>query len=155
MRENDVWLGEFQVGDYYVSDTYEVTEEEIITFAKQYDPQYFHTDPEQAKDSFFKGLASSGWLTGSIMMKLQVACNPFGFDLIGLEVNLEWPSPTRPGDILHIITEITDIKLSRSKPNQGIVSIKTTTKNQHGDIRMIMNNKILGFKRPNKTDKGR
>lgn len=46
MKKNDVWLGEFEVGDFYVSDTYEVTEEEIIEFAHKYDPQYFHTDPE-------------------------------------------------------------------------------------------------------------
>lgn len=148
MKKKDVWLGECEVGDFYVSDTYEVTEEEIIRFAKQYDPQYFHTDIEKAKDSFFKGLASSGWLTGSIMMKLQVESNPFGFGLVGVEVKLEWPTPTRPGDVLHIRTEILDIKMSKSKPNQGIMTIETITKNQDGETRMIMINKILGFTRP-------
>ncbi|MGP6140518.1 MaoC family dehydratase [Jeotgalibaca sp. A127] len=148
MKDTDVWLGECEVGDYYVSDTYEVTEEEIITFAKQYDPQHFHLDAEKAKDSFFKGLASSGWLTAGIMMKLQVESNPFGFDLVGVEVKLEWPSPTRPGDILQIRTEILDIKMSRSKPEQGILTVETITKNQDGEIRMVMQNKILGFVRP-------
>lgn len=148
MKDNAIWLDECAIGDVYVSDTYTVTEEEIITFAKQYDPQYFHTDPEKAKDSFFKGLASSGWLTAGIMMKLQVTSNPFGFDLVGVEVKLEWPSPTRAGDILQIRTEIKDIKMSRSKPNQGILTVETITKNQEGDVRMIMQNKILGFTRP-------
>ena len=100
MEKKDVWLGEFEVGDFYVSDTYKVTEEEIIEFAQKYDPQYFHTNPEQAKDSFFDGLASSGWMTAGITMKLQVESHPFGFDLVGIEVNLEWPSPTCAGDIL-------------------------------------------------------
>lgn len=148
MKAKDIWLGECQVGDYYVSDTYEVTEEEIIAFAKQYDPQTFHIDPIKAKDSFFKGLAASGWLTGSVMMKLQVASNPFGFGLVGVEVSLEWPSPTRTGDILQIRTEIKDIKMSRSKPNRGILSMETITTNQHGEVRMVMQNKILGFTRP-------
>lgn len=80
MKEKDVWLGEFEIGDYYISGTYEVTEEEIIEFAKKYDPQYFHTDPEKAKDSFFGGLTSSGWLTGGITMRLQVDTSPFAFD---------------------------------------------------------------------------
>ena len=148
MKDNAIWLGECEVGDSYFSDTYEVTEEEIIAFAKQYDPQYFHTDPEKAKDSFFKGLASSGWLTAAIMMKLQVASNPFGFDLVGVEVKLEWPSPTRAGDILQIRTEIKDIKMSRSKPNQGILTVETITTNQKDEVRMVMQNKILGFTRP-------
>ena len=148
MKDNAIWLDECAVGDAYVSGTYEVTEEEIIAFAKQYDPQYFHTDPAKAKDSFFKGLASSGWLTAGIMMKLQVASNPFGFALVGVEVQLEWPSPTRAGDILHIRTEIKDIKMSRSKPNQGILTVETITKNQKDEVRMVMQNKILGFTRP-------
>lgn len=148
MQKNDVWIGEFEIGDFYVSDTYEVTEEEIIEFAHKYDPQYFHTDPKQAEDSFFKGLASSGWMTAGISMKLQVKSHPFGFDLVGIEVNLEWPSPTRAGDILQIKTEILDITMSRSKPNQGIIEIETVTTNQDGDVRMVMQNKILGFKRP-------
>lgn len=148
MEDKDVWIGEFEIGDFYTSDTYEVTEEEIIEFAEKYDPQYFHTDPEKAKDSFFDGLASSGWMTAAISMKLQVDSHPFGFDLIGIEVDLEWPSPTRVGDVLQIKTEIKDLKMSRSKPNQGIIKIETVTKNQHDEVRMVMQNKILGFIRP-------
>lgn len=152
MEKKDVWLGEFEVGDSYVSDTYKVTEEEIIEFAQKYDPQYFHTNPEQAKDSFFEGLASSGWMTAGITMKLQVESHPFGFDLVGIEVNLEWPSPTRAGDILQIRTEVLDIKMSKSKPNQGILEVETTTTNQDGEVRMVMQNKILGFKRPEEKE---
>lgn len=148
MKENDVWLGEFEVGDFYESATYEITEEEIIEFAQKYDPQYFHTDPEKAKDSFFEGLASSGWMTAGVSMKLQVETSPFAFDLVGIEVNLEWPSPTRAGDILKIRTEVKDINMSKSKPNQGIITIETVTTNQEDEVRMVMENKILGFKRP-------
>lgn len=148
MKKKDLWLGEFEIGDTYISDTYQVTEEEIVEFAHKYDPQYFHMDSEKAKESFFKGLASSGWMTAGITMKLQVESHPFGFDLVGIEVDLEWPSPTRPGDILQIETTISDITISRSKPNQGIIQIETVTTNQEGEVRMVMQNKILGFKRP-------
>ena len=148
MKKKDVWLGEFAIGDYYISDTYEVTEEEIIEFAEKYDPQYFHTNPEKAKDSFFGGLASSGWMTAGITMRLQVETSPFAFDLVGLGVEINWPSPTLPGDLLKIRTEVTDIKISESKPNQGIISIETITTNQDDEVKMVMQNKILGFKRP-------
>lgn len=148
MKKKDVWLGEFEIGDYYISDTYEVTEEEIIEFAEKYDPQYFHTNPEKAKDSFFGGLASSGWMTAGITMRLQVETSPFAFDLVGLGVEINWPSPTLPGDLLKIRTEVTDIKISESKPNQGIISIETITTNQDDEVKMVMQNKILGFKRP-------
>lgn len=147
-EKKDVWLGEFEIGDYYISDTYEVTEEEIIEFAEKYDPQYFHTNPEKAKDSFFGGLASSGWMTAGITMRLQVETSPFAFDLVGLGVEINWPSPTLPGDLLKIRTEVTDIKISESKPNQGIISIETITTNQDDEVKMVMQNKILGFKRP-------
>lgn len=144
----NLWIDDLKIGDYFVSDTYEVTQEEIIEFASKYDPQYFHLDPEKAKDSFFKGLASSGWLTAGITMKLQVQSHPFAFHLIGIESKQEWPSPTRAGDILHIRTEIKGIKMSRSKPQQGIIDIETITRNQDGEIRQIMTNKLLGFKKP-------
>ena len=147
MKKNDVWLGEFEIGDYYISDTYEVTEKEIIEFAEKYDPQYFHTDPEKAKDSFFGRLASSGWMTAGITMKLQVETSPFAFDLVGLGVEIKWPLPTLPGDLLKIRTEVTDIKISESKPNQGIISIETITTNQDDEVKMVLQNKILGFKR--------
>lgn len=81
-------------------------------------------------------------------MRLQVETSPFGFDLVGIEVNLEWASPTRAGDILQIRTEVEDVKMSKSKPNQGIITIETVTTNQEDEVRMVMENKILGFKRP-------
>lgn len=87
-------------------------------------------------------------MTAGISMRLQVETSPFGFDLVGIEVNLEWPSPTRAGDILQIRTEVKDVKMSKSKPNQGIITIETVTTNQEDEVRMVMENKILGFKRP-------
>ena len=72
-----LYLDDLTIGDIFVNnDSYEVTEEEIIAFAKQYDPQVFHTDPEKAKETFFNGLASSGWLTAAISMNLTAKAFP-------------------------------------------------------------------------------
>lgn len=153
MNAKDVWIGDFEIGDSFQSQTYEVTEDEIIEFGKKYDPQPFHIDPERAKNSFFGGLAASGWLTVGISMRLLMESHPFGFDMVGIENKLKWPSPTRPGDILRINTEIHDLKMSRSKPNRGVITLKVTTRNQEDEVRMVMLNKIIGYIRPEESKK--
>lgn len=144
-----LYLDDLTIGDIFVNnDSYEVTEEEIIAFAKQYDPQVFHTDPEKAKETFFNGLASSGWLTAAISMHLTAKAFPIAEGLIGANVDLKWPSATRVGDELTIVITIVDIIPSKSKPQQGIVTYETVTKNQHQEIRQICRANILVFRRP-------
>ena len=144
-----LYLDDLTIGDIFVNnDSYEVTEEEIIAFAKQYDPQVFHTDPEKAKETFFNGLASSGWLTAAISMRLTTQTFPIAEGLIGVNVDLKWPSATRVGDELTIVITIVDIIPSKSKPQQGIVTYETVTKNQHQEIRQICRANILVFRRP-------
>ncbi len=124
-----------------------MSQKEIIDFASKYDPQYFHLDSEKAQDSFFNGLAASGWNTASITMNLMVNSFNLAEGLIGAGVKLNWPTATRPEDILIAKSTITDIKYSKSKPNQGIVYLETITKNQNDEIRVIINSKIVCFKR--------
>lgn len=144
-----LYLDDLTIGDIFVNnDSYEVTEEEIIAFAKQYDPQVFHTDPEKAKETFFNGLASSGWLTAAISMNLTAKAFPIAEGLIGANADLKWPSATRVGDELTIVITIVDIIPSKSKPQQGIVTYETVTKNQHQEIRQICLANILVFRRP-------
>lgn len=143
-----LYLDDLTVGDIFESkQDYELTQEEIITFAKQYDPQFFHTDPEAAQDSFFKGLASSGWLTAAASMRLTVLSFPLADGLIGAGVDIKWPTASRVGDLLKVTITITDIKPSKSKPNQGIVSYETVTTNQDGDVRQVLNARVLAFKK--------
>lgn len=143
-----LYLDDLTVGDVFESSQdYEITEEEIISFAKQYDPQVFHLEVEEAKETFFQGLAGSGWLTAAVSMRLTVLSLPLADGLIGAGVDLKWPSPTRAGDLLSVTITITDIRPSKSKPQQGIVSYETITKNQHGDIRQVTNARVLAFKK--------
>ncbi|MEV4127272.1 MaoC family dehydratase [Nocardia sp. NPDC049707] len=144
-----LWLGDIEVGNTYRSDSYTVTAEEIIDFARRYDPQPFHLGEATAAGTVFDGLASSGWHTAAITMRLLVTGGlPIAHGIIGLGIELAWPTPTRPGDILHVELVITDIRISRSIPDRGIVTAEYDTRNEHGEIRQHTTAKIMVFARP-------
>jgi len=129
---SEIFLEDLKQGQIFSSGTIRVEGEEITAFARQYDPQPFHLDETAAKNTFFRGLAASGWHTAALTMKLLVESDfkPAG-GLIGASLEeLRWPRPVRPGDELKINVEILEIRSSRSKPHQGIAKIKTTTLNQ-------------------------
>ena len=142
------YFEDLYVGERFISEEYEMTEERIIAFAEHYDPQVFHLDHEQAKETFFEGLAASGWHTGSVTMRLMAQTLPIATGVIGGGVDLRWLSPTRPGDILHIEVEVIALAESRSKPDRGTVQIHVETKNQYGDLRQTIDTRLLVFKRP-------
>jgi acyl dehydratase len=144
-----LYLDDLRVGQRFTSARYRIEEAEIVEFAKQYDPQPFHLDEIAAKASVFQGLAASGWHTAAVAMRLLVTSGPpFANGIIGFGGEIAWPKPTRPGDILHIESEIVDITPSRSKPNQGTVTLKGTTLNQNGEVVYILTAKLLVPRRP-------
>jgi acyl dehydratase len=148
MTQDLLYLDDMQVGQKFTSATYEMTTERIKTFAAEFDPQPFHLDEAAAQASVFRGLAASGWHTAAVAMRLLVTGGlPFAAGAVGLGGEIEWPRPTRPGDILHVEFEIVEIVPSRSKPNQGIVRVRSTTLNQNGEPVQIFTAKILAFKR--------
>jgi acyl dehydratase len=121
----------------------------IKAFAAQFDPQLFHLDEAAAQASVFQGLAASGWHTAAVAMRLLVTGGlPFASGSIGLGGEIEWPRPTRPGDLLHVDSEIIEILPSRSKPNQGIVRVRSMVLNQKNEAVQVFTAKILAFKRP-------
>lgn len=120
-----------------------VTEADIIAYARQFDPQPFHTDPAAAKDSRFAGLAASGWHTAAMTMSLLVPQLPVAGGIIGGQAELQWPAPTRPGDTLRIACEVLEARPSRSKPEQGTVKLKTTTTNQRGEAVQVFVGTII------------
>lgn len=138
------------VGGVYRSATIDVTEQEAIAFASRYDPQPFHTDASAAKQSVFGGLVTSGWLTAALTMRLMVASEfSFGSGVVGLGVDsLRWPRPVRPGDTLTATVEVTAMRASGSKPDFGVVKIRTTTTNQHGETVQVMVSSVLVRRRP-------
>lgn len=128
------YLEDLTVGDTFTSPSHELAAEQIIDYAKAFDPQPFHTDADAAQDTFFAGLAASGWHTASITMKLLVESLPVAHGIIGAGGEIWWPAPTRPGDILHVESTIAEITPSRSKP-QGMMQVEALTKTQDGEVR--------------------
>jgi acyl dehydratase len=107
----------------------------VKAFAAEFDPQPFHLDDEAARHSIFGGLAASGWHTAALTMRLLVEgeLKPAGGIVgVGFE-EFRWPAPVRPGDELHLESEIVDVRPSRSRPHQGLIKVKTTTRNQRGE----------------------
>jgi acyl dehydratase len=133
---DEKYLEDLHVGDRFGSDTIEVTEESIIAFAREFDPQQFHLDPKAAEQSIFKGLSASGWHTAAMSMKLFITGGlKIAGGSIGLGVDeLRWPLPVRPGDVLRLETEILELRTSRSKPDRGIIRIRNVTTNQRSEI---------------------
>ena len=117
-------------------------------FASEFDPQPFHVDEQAAAThAIFGGLAASGWHTASATARLLVESVPFADGLVGLGVEVSWPRPTRAGDRLSIATEVMEVTPSRSKP-RGVVTIRTETRNQGGEIVQIMTAKVIVPRRP-------
>ena len=133
------YFDDLKVGDRFTSEPLEVTEKQVIEFAHKFDPQMFHLTRKSAERTIFKGLIASGWHTAAMTMRLFVQTLNFAQDAIGLGVDeLRWPNPVRPGDVLQVETEIIDLRLSRSKPNCGILRLRNVTTNQRGEIVQTM-----------------
>ena len=144
-----LYLEDVFVGQRFVTGTASMSAEAIKAFARDYDPQPFHTDETAAKDSFFRDLAASGWHTAAVTMRLQIDSGPkIAGGMIGASGELSWPIPTRPGDVLHVESEVTEIKPSRSKPERGFVTLKSETKNQKGEVVQLFVVKLLVWRRP-------
>ena len=98
---------------------------------------------EAARETLFGGLAASGWHTAAITMRLLVGDGaPFAGGIVGAGAEVSWPGPTRPLDVLRVVSEVVDITPSRSKP-RGIVTLRSETLNQHGDVRQLMISKLV------------
>lgn len=150
---SEVFFEDLSPGQVFTSEPLSVTAEEIKQFAAQFDPQPFHLDETTAQNTFFRGLAASGWHTAALTMRLLVGSEfkPAG-GLIGAGLeDFNWPRPVRPGDKLHIEVEILEVRPSRSRPHQGIAKIRTTTLNQHGKAVQIYVANIVVLGRAKET----
>jgi acyl dehydratase len=128
-----------------------VDEVQIKAFAGQFDPQPFHLDNEAAQGSFFGGLVASGWHTAAITMRLLVdGAAPIAGGVIGAGGEIQWPRPTRPGDILRVESEVLEVKPSRSRPDRGIVTLRSETLNQEDQAVQVLTAKLVVPRRPAK-----
>jgi acyl dehydratase len=129
-----LYLDDLIVGQTFESGTKEVTADAIKRFANEFDPQPFHLDEGSATSSFFGGLAASGWHTASMTMDLLVRSLPLAGGIIGLGMDeLRWPKPVRPGDTLHVRSEVVEVRPSSTNPRRGTAKVRTVTYNQHGE----------------------
>ena len=135
-----IWWEDFVVGKVLTSGTVEVTKEEIVDFARRYDPQRFHVDEEAAKQTMFGGLIASGWMTASLTMRLM--CDAYLLDSASLGSpgveQLKWLKPVRPGDVLQVRTTVLETRPMGSKPHIGLAKSRMETVNQHGEVVLAM-----------------
>jgi acyl dehydratase len=144
-----LWLDDIDVGSRFRTDEHLLEAHEIIEFARRYDPQPFHLSEQGAAGTLFETLAASGWHTAAITMRLLATTGiPIATGIIGATIELAWPSPTRPGDRLHVELAVTAVTRSRSKPDRGFVTCTYDTVNQHGAVRQHVTASLLAFTRP-------
>jgi len=133
------YLEDFAVGQTFGSGRLRIDKERIFAFAAEFDPQPFHLDEAAARRSIFGGLCASGWHTLAVTMRLLVdsELKPAG-GIIGAGLDeCRWPRPVRPGDELRIECELIEVRPSKSRPEQGLIKLRTTTLNQNGEAVLV------------------
>jgi acyl dehydratase len=144
------YLEEFSPGQKFGSGKLRVERERIKSFAAEFDPQPFHLDEEAAGNSVFKGLAASGWHTAALTMRLLVESElkPAG-GIVGAGFEeFRWPRPVRPGDELHLESEVLEVRASKSRPDQGVIKVRTTTMNQNAEPVQVFVGSLIVPRRP-------
>ncbi len=147
-----LYLDDLRVGQRFVSGTHLIDERQIKEYAKQFDPQPFHLDADAAQETLFAGLVASGWHTAAITMRLLVESGlPLAGGIVGAGGEISWPQPTRPGAVLHVESEILDVRPSRSNPARGVVTVRNETRNQDGEIVQVLLAKLIVPRRASTT----
>ena len=145
-----LYFEDFPAGDVRESAARTITREEMVAFARQYDPQPFHLDDEAARRTIYGGLIGSGWLTAAVMMRLL--WDTLLKDVVSLgspgSDEIRWLRPVRPGDTLRARFTIVEAIPSRSKPDRGVVKTFTEMLNQHGEVVMTMRGLGMFGRRP-------
>ena len=141
------YFEDYAAGEVVEFGDYLITEEEVIEFAQRYDPQPFHVDKAAAAQSIYGGIIASGWMTGSVMMRLLVdhfisAVSSMGSP--GID-ELRWHKPVRPGDRLRVRVTVIETRRSQSKPDRGLIHVLQEAINQDGDT--VMSVKGMGLYR--------
>jgi acyl dehydratase len=145
----DLYFEDIEPGEVYELGTRTVTESEIVAFAREWDPQPFHTDPEAAKESVFGGLIASGWQTGAMWMRMYVdtMLGTAARGSPGIE-ELRWLAPVRPDDTLSGRLEVLEATPSATRPDRGTIRIRGEMVNQDGVVVMSMTSRGHFGRRP-------
>jgi acyl dehydratase len=145
------YLEDFAAGQRYGgAERIRIEKARIVAFATEFDPQPFHLDEQAAGSSIFGGLAASGWHTAAATMRLLVASDlkPAG-GIVGAGFDeFRWPRPVRPGDELRVESEVLEVRPSKSRPEQGLIKVRTTTLNQNGEAVQITVGNLVVPRKP-------
>jgi acyl dehydratase len=147
---HDRYFEDYVPGSVYVYGSITLTEDEVLRFAGEFDPQPIHTNPQAAESGPFKGLIASGWHTCAIMMRLYAdhyVSKVASLASPGID-ELRWVRPVRPGDSLSIRTTVRQARVSRSKPDRGLVHTGIEVLNQRGEVVLTMTAMNLLLRRP-------
>jgi acyl dehydratase len=144
------YLEDFSAGQKFTSGRLRVERARIKAFATEFDPQPFHLDDDAARQSLFGGLAASGWHTAAMTMRLLVdsELKPAGGILGAGFDEFRWPRPVRPGDELHVEIEVLETRASKSRPDQGVIKVRTTTLNQNNEPVQVSVGNLIVPRRP-------
>ena len=147
MELHDRFFDDFTEGEQFEVGPHLMTEERIIEFGREFDPQPFHTDPNAAADSVYGGLIASGWHTGSVMMKLLAST--LGESSLGSPggEELRWVAPVRPGDELTVRVTVDSMRESASKPDRGLLVYRNEVFNQRKELVMSFVSTIFMLRR--------
>ena len=147
--EPPLYLEDFYPGQRFATESATLDAAAIKSFAGQFDPQPFHVDEAAAQDTFFQGLAASGWHTAAMTMRLLVGGGTVGGGLpiaggvIGGGVELRWPRPTRAGDTLRVECVVEEVAPSRTRPERGMVTMRCETLNQRDELAQVMVTRLV------------
>jgi acyl dehydratase len=146
----DLYFEDFKIGDRFMSGGMTMTEAGIIEFARQWDPQPFHIDAEFARKWTYGGLIASGLHTMSATLRLWLDLGIFRASSLGSPGigEVQFPRPVRPGDTLRVVTDITELRLSSSKPDRGVARIRQVTINQRDEPVMEQETTVFLKRRP-------
>jgi len=148
---NDLYYEDLTIGQTVISRAKVIDRDRIVQFGEEFDQQPQHLGEEQARTSMFGELVASGWHTAALTMRLQLESmlGRFPGGSMGAQIDkLAWFRPVRPGDTLRAKVEVLDMRLSRSRPDRGVVTLRTTTLNQHDEPVQEMTASILVPRRP-------
>ena len=144
-----LFLDDLHVGQRFASASHVVDADQIKRFAAEFDPQPFHLDEDAAANSLFAGLVASGWHTAALTMRLLLMGGaPIAGGIVGAGGEIAWPRPTRPGDALQVVSEVMEIRPSRTKPDKGIVLLRSETRNQRDEVVQVLTAKLVVPRKP-------
>ncbi len=144
-----LYLEDLHVGRRFTAGPVLVDEQEVLDFARRYDPQFFHLDDAAAQHHMFRGLAASGWHTAAMTMRMVVeAIGELAWGVVGAGGELSWPYPVRPGDRLSLEIEVLDVTPSRTRTDRGTALMRNTTSNGDGKVVQVFTPRLVVPRRP-------